>query len=381
MDFRPESWRGAPGRHRVAQTRTGLWWWVAPSGEPGLALGVQRVRADAAQAAAVALQLEDWRFNLGGPGSPDALWQAGFDGLATLEISKVSGLPMIRKTGARLPDVFDPRWPEACHAGLTGAERLSAVAGYVTDTDLAWAQAEATPSGRPTLLQLCLALEPSFAAYHAAWEFILAPRGGDLATLARDWEVPIPNRHSLRELTMEERPLSSRGYRADHARFSREFARRYFQAIRDALRRADPQRLLLGPIFSSDVGGDVLEVAAGFVDVLLCSERVPVGAKGPVLICDFNWSRRRDGGERGSAELSPLEQMHRSGRAALEELLQHPQVIGYCWSDHRQGDRTTQAPFGRGLLYEDGTVAHEHAQPLAAINARAVAMRKAAGMA
>ena len=40
-----------------------------------------------------------------------------------------------------------------------------------------WAQFPAT-RGRPSLLQLCLSLEPNFSAYHAAWEFALALHGG-----------------------------------------------------------------------------------------------------------------------------------------------------------------------------------------------------------
>jgi len=38
---------------------------------------------------------------------------------------------------------------------------------------------------RPSLLQICLSLEPSFPAYHAAWEFTLAAHGGELAAMAR----------------------------------------------------------------------------------------------------------------------------------------------------------------------------------------------------
>ena len=58
--------------------------------------------------------------------------------------------------------------------------------------------------GGPSLLQLCLSLEPNFAAYHAAWEFALALHGGKLAALARAWGAPLANKEVVRELTRTE---------------------------------------------------------------------------------------------------------------------------------------------------------------------------------
>gem|GEM_PF-4227384 len=80
-------------------------------------------------------------------------------------------------------------------------------------------------SNVPRLLQICLSLEPAFSAYHAAWEFTLAAHAGDLATLAQAWDIPLPNKEALRQLTLAETPLLGASYLADNERFSREFAR------------------------------------------------------------------------------------------------------------------------------------------------------------
>ncbi|MCC5023217.1 MAG: hypothetical protein J6386_10725 [Candidatus Synoicihabitans palmerolidicus] len=76
---------------------------------------------------------------------------------------------------------------------------------------------------RPGLLQVCLSLDPGYAAYHAAWEFVLATRTGGLVQLAADWGVRLPNKESLRQMTQEDEVLDSRAYRAELSRFTREF--------------------------------------------------------------------------------------------------------------------------------------------------------------
>ena len=67
-------------------------------------------------------------------------------------------------------------------------------------------------AGRPSLLQICLSLEPSFAAYHAAWEFVLALHGGRLDGLARAWGTPMSSKEVVREFTRAEKGFTSRGY-------------------------------------------------------------------------------------------------------------------------------------------------------------------------
>src|SRR5205823_5759356 len=96
------------------------------------------------------------------------------------------------------------------------------------------------------LLQICLSLEPGFAAYHAAWEFVLALHGGKLAALARAWGTPLANKEVVRELTRAEQGIATRGYLRDAARWTREFARRYFTTTAEAIRAADPHHLVLG---------------------------------------------------------------------------------------------------------------------------------------
>jgi hypothetical protein len=382
IEFAAEAWRGAPGGYRVGRTRSGVWWWVTPDGAPSVLRGVQRVQAPFSGAPggrAILAQLDSWGFNALGAEAQPEFFGRGLPHLEPLELRRAAPAT-IRVGRAHVPDVFDPRWPEACvsRVATMNTARRDLI-GYVSDSGLGWAQppADGSVPARPTLLQLCLGLDPSFAAYHAAWEFVLAPRGGELAALNRAWGVALPNKETLRQLTSDEQPIATPGYLLDHARFTREFAQRYFRAAAAAVHQADPGRLFFGTPITGIMPAEVRESAAAHVDVLL-TDTAPAGAGGgPVVVTDFDWTpfAQQEPASDEPPGLSALEQMHRRGREALEMLAAHPSVIGYLWGSYAGGERVDEAPFGRGLVYADGSIAHEHVQPLKAINARMTTIR------
>jgi hypothetical protein len=273
-DFQPETIRGTPGFVRVGRTRTGTWWLIGPDDRPFLA-------CDAGSGAEAS-----WA----GPAVPASAWPAGtvvVDGgapsarvgrwLGLIHFRPVEPGAAIHLQGVHLPDVFDPGWaqacaacaPEACRPGLGDARLV----GWLPDPDLQWRQsARGLPS--PALLQVCLSLEPRFAAYHAAWEFVLAAHGGDLAAVATAWATPLPNRESLRQLTHADHVLPGAGFRHDDDRFTREFARLYFAAVAAAIRAQDPAHLVIGTIPTAGPAA-VGEGATPLVDLLLLGSLRP----------------------------------------------------------------------------------------------------------
>lgn len=362
--LKPESLRGAAGFFRVGQDAAGRWWLVQPDGTPVIGCGVDGVRRlpGGPHETLAVEQLRDWSFNVIGPGSAPALRECGLPFVEALELRRAGDF-LFRLGGARLPDVFDPRWAAACDERLAGVTSRRDRVGFVTDSDLGWAQAGGEDS-RPTLLQICLSLDPRYRAYHAAWEFALAPYGGDFAQLARAWKFEGPNKESLRQWTIEDRRMDAPAYREAHARFSAEFGQRYLRTVGELVRRHVPGTLLFGPPLPDGLAAG----AEAWVDVRVVTEVAHVGS-GPVWIDRFSWSHGRSpAAAPGGGRLSALERMHREGRAALEALLRHPATVGYFWSEYAAGERAVDAPFGRGLLYEDGLPAMEHVQPLASIN-------------
>jgi agarase len=252
----------------------------------------------------------------------------------------------------------------------------------VTDDTLAWAQRP--ESGRPSLLQLCLSLEPNFAAYHAAWEFVLALHGGRLESVAKAWNVPVGNKEVVREFTRRENGIATRGYCRDQAQWSREVARRYFAATATAVRLADPNHLVFGCRFRERAAPEVLaECSYPSVDVSMPDWRdLPQAGAGvgqqPLLAGEVSWADAEflRAPARGSmARLTTVERMLRRGRAALERMARHPAVVGYAWSQWQDGP-AEQPPFARGVLHHNGAEAREHTELLAQFNLRADALHR-----
>jgi hypothetical protein len=419
-DFKPETIRGTAGYFRVGQTRAGMWWFIDPADEVFFSRGVNGVnRAGSTRGGAakpgpyavavdarhgtdepqvfvemVLVRLNAWRCNTLGAWATPEFFDRGTAYLEMLEFRQAAPVTTIKLAGANVPDVFDPRWVEACDR--RAAERCAPRAlsrdliGYFTDHEPGWAQpgGDAGRVERPSLLQICLSLEPSFPAYHAAWEFTLAAHGGELATLARAWGAVLPNKEALRQLTLTDTALLSPGYLRDHERFTREFARRYFSVTAAAIRRHDPHHLNLGCRFGGVPAAAILaECVSPNVDVLSLNpdyeapvERVDAvyRAQGmPVLVGEFGWTgeaftgRRRADEPRGQ---TTVERMLARGRASLERIIAHPAVVGYAWP--RWVDRADQQPpFGEGLVHVDDHEAREHTELLTDINDRIAVLR------
>lgn len=415
--FKPESLRGGAGLFRVGQTHLGQWWLLDPHDRPVFMKAVAAVNrhgragppprlpgahaqaaggeASPAFARRAAARLRDWNVNTLGPWADDALARDGGFYETVLAGFVEAGAPVIHARGTRLPDVFDPGWPAACDAraaqlaaGIDGARRNGLI-GWHTDEALGWG--EPRPE-RPGLLQVCLSLEPAHAAYHAAWEFVLAPHAG-LAELGRAWSLDLPNKEALRQSTLADRALATPAFLRDHERFTREFARRYFAGTSSALRRHDPGRLILGCRFAGPPGEPVLaECVYPQVDAVswhchapdfaLHAGRHACAAGMPLLLVAAGLGNERFRAASFNLRAGPtrVERMLSEGRRALTGACRHPAVIGYEWA--RWVDEPGAVPpFGAGLVHVDGGEAAEHADLLAQINARAERLRRRAARA
>lgn len=383
--------RGVDGFFRVAQGNAGQWWLLHPSGAPFYLRTVHGIRAatahtDGALPQDTAARLRAWGFNAVGVGREHTLRDEGLPFLASVEFGQM-GQPLVGP-GLRLPDVFDPEWPR--HAAQRAREICAPLKesrdliGWVTDDAADWAPASA--HGRPSLLQLCLSLEPAFPAYHAAWEFVLAHHAGRIESVAHAWNTPIPNKEVVRELTRAEEGLGTRGYLRDDARWTREFARRYFNTTSAAIREVDPNHLVLGCRFRRATGHAIaLERVYPAVDVSLLhwSELPAANANSaqPILATDVSWVTADflpPVQTRRPPRLTSLERMLRKARAALDRMARHPAVVGYAWAQW-QDEPGEQPPFASGLIHVNGAEAREHTELLAPFNARAESLHRATG--
>jgi agarase len=367
---------------------------IDPGGRPFFCKAVDGVRSvtqpgDGALPPDSVARLRHWGFNTLGVGADPTMRDEGLVFMAVVDFLTV-GTP-IASGRVRLPDVFDPEWPK-----LAAAHALDVCApladdpqllGWVADDRLRWAQPE---SGRgepiaPSLLQICLSLEPRFPAYHAAWEFVLALHGGRIDAMARAWGIELGNKEVIRELTRAEEGLATRGYLRDEARWSRECARRYFTTTAAAIRAADPNHLVLGSRADGPVGAAVMsECVYPAVDLALQDWReLPVSGDAetphPVLANQVAWNTADFLKLPAAARvlrLTSVEWMLRRARIALDRLARHPAVVGYAWGQW-QDEPGEQPPFARGLVHVNGSEAREHTELLAQFNLRAEGMRGA----
>jgi hypothetical protein len=425
-DFKLGSMRGRSGFFRVGQRKGGQWWLIDPQGKPFFSKGVAAVSrtgwadgrplrpgqySSAVQSLygppeseafvrSVIQRLRKWNMNTLGAWTAPEFYDQGAYYTELIEFRKVG--PCFHAGEALLPDVFDPAWRDAADAWAreicTPRKDSAELIGYFTDHELGWAQSPPEQSDdmvaadpqqeKPSLLQICLSLEPSFRAYHAAWEFVLAPQQGDLALLAKAWEIDLVNREVIRQLTHEDRPLRSPGYLHDQKRFSREFARRYFSICSSVIRAYDPNHLILGCRFAEFPGTAVMaECAHPQVDVVsLRPEREAwdravqssFSTNGmPVLLTELSWSDPafvRTPMKREARRLTSVERMLSKGRTYLERVYAHRASVGYEWSRWVDGEED-EPPFGRGLVHVDDCEAREHTELLTDLNAKAEALR------
>lgn len=380
-DFRPETLRGRAGFFRLGRTGAGQWWFIDPDGRPFFARGVHGVAAEADSPHDPAARLRAWGGNTLGCGSDRLYLEEGLAFTPAVNFAAGEGEGIVRLAGVRLSDVFAPEWPERAQARAAAAcapwagER--SLLGWFTDDVPGWPQ-QPSPT-QPGLLQVCLSLEPAFAAYHAAWEFALALHGGRLAALARAWGVDLPNKEALRERTRAEQGIATRGYLRDEARWAEEYARRYFRVAVAAIRAQAPNHLVLGCRWGGPAAPGLREAAAPpLTDVMVLDAADLADGGEPVLVADFSWARTElavaAAGRRPPGGLTTVERMLRRGRLALGRLVAHPAVAGYLWSDwcDRVGE---QPPFGCGLVHRNGAEAREHTELLTEINLRVEELR------
>ncbi len=378
VDFKRESLRGSPGYYRIGRTHAGQWWLIDPEDRPFFAKAVHGVKADEDVTHDPAARLRTWGFNTLGCGS-DRLYLE--EGLAFFKAVGfyATGTP-INLAGVRLPDVFDVNWPtvaqeraaEICKPMQENQHLL----GWLTDDCPGW-PAHLAPD-RPGLLQVCLSLEPGLAAYHAAWEFVLALHGGDLVKMAKVWKVALPNKESLRSMTKQDQGIITPGYVRDDEQWVREFARRYFTTAVAAIRQHAPHQLIFGCRWGGPVHPALRAACAAVADACFVDHtELADQSMAPVLLGDFSWAAKSFQDESPVRRLlgpTTLERMLRKGRLGLARAVAHPAVVGYGWS--RWHDRVgEQAPFGSGLVHNDESEAREHTELLTTINDRVEELR------
>ena len=268
------------GFYRVERTANGAWRLIDPAGNPTVWLGVDHVKFDGfrceadgnrkhyretnerqfgtpeAWASNTVERLRSWGFNGLGAGCNNAVFKgSGLGRCVFLAIGDSATAEKddeehwlsdnLHTPGTAFPNVFNPDFAEHCDRAAEKAcvpnRDDPEVLGYFIDNELAWDARKGGQAGYWGLFDAACA-KPAGNTARAAVDAFLAERGLKVGD-----DIPIPVRMEFVEFTAE----------------------KFFEATTAAIRRHDPNHLVLGCRFAGTIYPDELWRAAGkYCDVV-----------------------------------------------------------------------------------------------------------------
>jgi hypothetical protein len=169
----------------------------------------------------------------------------------------------------RMYDPFDPRFAEVVERSIAAGTKQTRedpwCLGYFVDNELPWGNT-GSARGRYGLALGALALGPGAPAKRAIVEQLRARYGG-IGGLNRAWGAAFAGWDDLLAKPYTPAGEPPEGMREDLGRFVTALATRYFETIRDALRRHDPNHMYLGNRFAWHTP-EAVRAGARFCDVV-----------------------------------------------------------------------------------------------------------------
>jgi agarase len=326
---------------KLAGTRTGFfhtqqidgrWWLVTPDGHAFFSKGVDNVNyhpenasspkapADTnAWAAAAVRQLRDWNFNTAGAWSVSEVYSKGIVYAPVINMAASVQRDLWLKGG--VVDYFSPEFRDAA---ARVAQRMCAphakdpwLLGYFTDNELRWGK---DWRSEDSLLQSYLKMPETSPGFRKAAEFLKA-RGHAAASLTED----------------------------DKSEFLGLLAAEYARVTSEAIRRADPNHLVLGCRFAGYPGDTAVRAVGQYFDVIsfhAYSATAPVDrlrqiarlAGKPTMITEFSFKAMDSGlpNTKGAAKPVATQQERADGFARyVEALAALPSCVGFHWFEYR----------------------------------------------
>ena len=402
--FDTSSIKGTKGYFRVAKTAEGKWWFLTPANEPFFYKGVCAVnRAGTAGGrnalpGAYALTVDrkyDYQkspdkfvqaslkkirslgFNALGAWTTEEFFNQGMPFTEILEFFKEP--PFLPVSGDKpLPDIFDPLWETAidkkARALCSPLRDSKDLVGYFTDNEIGFGNADDSgfdpgfKSGQlnVALLRTLLAIDTAKSASKYAWHFI-RNRYASNKELSAAWEVNASSYKDIERLNSSGTHINSKAYQEDAAAFVKQYAMRYFELAYKAIKRHDPNHLLLGCRFGNLPPNFVLDAIRPWTDVISANNYRPTLYERydtlyrytglPLLIGEFSWNtglfKKIPFPDEKTAPLSESERMFRTGKQTLARAARHDGIIGFTWYRWVQGSSTTTKFYDGIVDYND----------------------------
>ena len=400
VEIDPDTIVGTAGFIRVGKSRAGMWWLLGPDGKPfyyrAMCSVNNRGGTGGRRKGDPALSPEQVRHWI------SIMQQWGFNGLGswttrdffdkdmafTEIIESFYEGPFLGADEYRygiMPDVFDDRWIAAidrkCRDLCTPLADSKLLIGYFIDNERGFHDTRvpedvpgpifrvgdipekrrvivaAEPIENPEklgLLQMVLSLDESRPAAQKGWEFIDERYGGDPAAVSKAWEVPVKSRLSFNEMALNGERMMSEGYLSDEADFIRIWVQQYFKVCTEAIRRYDPNHLIIGLRWAGTPSLSILEEEIKWSDVISMNryrahvaeafDRVYRKLGRPILIGEFepdndSFLYVRDPIEPIGGYDSDWDRQQSRAYETIDRVSAHPAIVGYTYYAWKAGSR------------------------------------------
>ncbi|MCS7254779.1 MAG: beta-galactosidase [Armatimonadota bacterium] len=358
----------------------GVWWLVDPDGHLFVSKGVNHVSyrgdycpalgyspyhrnvqskygSEEKWAETTVQRLRSWGFNTIGAWSSGSLFRF-LPYTIILGMGARAGANWLKGT---FPDVFSPQFRAVLGevAAKECAQRKNdpLLVGYFTDNELRWGPDWRSP--RHLLDDYLLMLPPDAPGKMALLSF-LKKRYQSIDSLNKAWGLNLPDWDSLLQLTnlppaqtgeIEKQRL------ADRIGFLQLIAREYFSACHDAIRKHDPNHLILGVRFAGYAPRPVIEAMGEFVDIVsfntyafeppvkMLNDLHQITGR-PVMITEFSFKAMDSGlpNTRGAGRPVPTQKDRADNfERFVTALMKLPYCVGYHW--FKWSDQPAQGRF------------------------------------
>jgi hypothetical protein len=355
--FRPAEPRAAEGYFRVEQ-RSGVWWFITPSGDLTLSIGVNNIsyRGDVINgttrhpyfeniskvypnketwAQPELKRLSLWGFNTIGSWSDPVVWSRTMPYTVILDLAARSGADWLRGMPV---DVYSPRFQataqkiakEECAPHATDPKLI----GYFSDNELRWGP---DWRGKQNMLAMYLNMSSKAPGRQHAIDFLKKRYSGEIQKLNQAWGVHVS---SFADVPSDN---GTAAFGADNSEFLGMVAQRYFQVCARAIHGADPNHLYLGakfseappdPVIIASHSADVVSVDIYKFDPRPVVKHIYKLAQRPVLVAEFAF-RAEDSSlpnTKGAGPKVPNQAERARAYANYVKWLESlPEAVGYHW--------------------------------------------------
>ena len=340
--------------------RDGLWWLVTPEGNAFLSKGVNHVSFSAdnapalgyspyqravqakygsqeAWAKAVVERLGGWGFNTLGSWSVPSTFSRNMPYTINLGLATRAGADWLKgAVGDFFSTDFEQKMEAACRELCAPHAKDPWLLGYFTDNELRWG---ADWRGKESMLELYLRLPEAAAGRKAALDF-LKEKYKDIAALNQAWGTKVAR---WEDLNGHEQPA-----REDQAAWQQAVAQRYFATCKSAIRKADPNHLILGCRFAGLAPDPVLLGLKGSVDVVSFNnydQTAPVKTLRhiyeltgrPIMLTEFSFKAKDSGlpNTKGAGRAVATQRDRADAFTGyVHGLIDLPFMVGFHWFEH-----------------------------------------------